>query len=200
MINQAFQCVQDLSRKYKIDESHSLKHSIEVMRFAEDILNEEGLTHPELNSQRNIIISAAILHDMCDHKYVKNEDLAIDEIKGYMVDYLSAEELDIMVKIIKNMSYSKVKIHGYPDLGIYQRAYHIVREADLLAAYDIDRCVIFGMEVEKNTYTEALLRAKKLYADRVMKYRDDNLFITPYSQRKSLELYYANIRYIFASK
>ncbi len=92
------------------------------------------------------------------------------------------------------MSYSKVKLNGYPDLGEFQHAFHIVREADLLAAYDMDRCVIYAMEVEKYNYVEALERAKQLYAGRVMKYREDNLFITSYSKRKSLKLHCANMR------
>jgi hypothetical protein len=86
------------------------------------------------------------------------------------------------------MSYSKVKKNGYPDLGEYQLAYHIVREADLLAAYDIDRCVIFGMAVTKLNYTDAFARATELYRERVLTYRSDGLFVTDWSKRKSLEL------------
>jgi hypothetical protein len=64
-----------------------------------------------------------------------------------------------------------------------------VREADLLAAYDIDRCIIYGMAVDKMTYTMAVERATVLFADRVLKYRDDGLFVTAWSQTKSLELH-----------
>jgi len=82
-----------------------------------------------------------------------------------------------------------VKKKGYPDLGEYQLAYHIVREADLLAAYDIHRCIIYGMAVDKMTYTMAVERATVLFAGRVLKYRDDGLFVTAWSQAKSLELH-----------
>jgi HD superfamily phosphodiesterase len=189
MQNQAFYCVMDFTRRYNIDESHSLKHSIEVMRFAENIYVSELAANPQLERQKDIILASAILHDMCDRKYVKDEDGAIAELREFMKDFFTDADFDVVVSIITTMSYSKVKKNGYPDLGEYQLAYHIVREADLLAAYDIDRCVIYGMAVDKMTYTMAVERATVLFADRVLKYRDDGLFLTAWSQAKSLELH-----------
>jgi hypothetical protein len=189
MQNQAFKCVMDFTRRYNIDESHSLKHSMEVMQVAEKILESEFHTNPQLERQRDIILASAILHDMCDHKYVSDEAGAIAEMREYMKEFFTDADFDVVVSIITTMSYSKVKKKGYPDLGEYQLAYHIVREADLLAAYDIDRCIIYGMAVDKMTYTMAVERATVLFAGRVLKYRDDGLFVTSWSQAKSLELH-----------
>ena len=188
MIDQAFACVMHLTKKYDIDESHSLKHSMEVMRFAYDIFTSERATNPYLEQQETIILASAILHDMCDRKYVPDETVALQEIRDFMAGNLTEQELDVIVSIITTMSYSKVKKNGYPNLGEFQLAYHIVREADLLAAYDIDRCVIFGMAVTKMNYTDAFARATEIYRDRVLTYRSDGLFVTEYSKRKSLEL------------
>jgi HD superfamily phosphodiesterase len=188
MIDQAFKCVMHFTKKYDIDESHSLKHSMEVMRFAYDIFTSERTSNLHLVDQETIIIAAAILHDMCDRKYVPDEATAIQEIRDFMAGHLTTEQLDVIVSIVSTMSYSKVKKNGYPDLGEYQLAYHIVREADLLAAYDMDRCIIFGMAVTKLDYTDAFVRATELFRDRVMKYRSDGLFVTEYSKRRSLEL------------
>ena len=188
MIDQAFACVMHLTKKYDIDESHSLKHSMEVMRFAYDIFTSERATNPYLEQQETIILASAILHDMCDRKYVPDETVALQEIRDFMAGNLTEQELDVIVSIITTMSYSKVKKNGSPNLGEFQLAYHIVREADLLAAYDIDRCVIFGMAVTKMNYTDAFARATEIYRDRVLTYRSDGLFVTEYSKRKSLEL------------
>ena len=185
LINQAFQCVMDLTAKYNIDESHSLKHSMEVRQFANDIYDSELEANPHLVDQKMIILLSAILHDMCDHKYV-DVDVGIAEIGRYMCDF---PDFPIVAQIITTMSYSKVKKNGYPDLGIYQLAYHIVREADLLAAYDIDRCIIFAMSVHKLDYRDATARANELFTERVMKYIDDGLFVTEYSKRKAGELH-----------
>ena len=188
MIDQAFACVMHLTKKYDIDESHSLKHSMEVMRFAYDIFASELLKNPHLAEQETVILASAILHDMCDRKYVPDEAAAIQEIRDFMAGHLTEQELDVIVSIVTTMSYSKVKKNGYPELGEWQLAYHIVREADLLAAYDIDRCVIFGMAVTKLNYTDAFARATELYRERVLTYRSDGLFVTDWSKRKSLEL------------
>ena len=122
---------------------------------------------------------------MCDKKYV-DEVEGLAEIQRYMSEF---SDFPVIAKIITTMSYSKVKKNGYPDLGIYQLAYHIVREADLLAAYDIDRCIIFAMAVHKMDYSEATVRASELFKERVMKYIDDGLFVTEYSKRKAGELH-----------
>jgi HD superfamily phosphodiesterase len=189
MQDQAFKCVMEFTKKYNIDESHSLKHSMEVQRFAENIYVSELGLNPSLLTQKNIIMASAILHDMCDRKYVPDEATAIREMREYMAAFLTEGELDAIVSIITTMSYSKVKKNGYPDLGEYQLAYHIVREADLLAAYDIDRCIIYGMSVDKLAYSVAVDRANVLFVDRVMKYRSDGLFVTEWSKAKSLELH-----------
>jgi HD superfamily phosphodiesterase len=188
MINQAFECVKHLTEKYKIDESHALKHSMEVMRFAYEIFASERWANPHLVEQETVVLASAILHDMCDRKYVPDEATAIQEIRDFMAGHLSDQDLNAIISIITTMSYSKVKKNGYPDLGEYQLAYHIVREADLLAAYDIDRCVIFGMAVTKMNYTDAFARATEIYRERVLTYRSDGLFVTDWSKRKALEL------------
>jgi hypothetical protein len=87
------------------------------------------------------------------------------------------------------MSYSKVKKNGYPDFGEYQLAYHIVREADLLAAYDLDRCIIYRMMRDSTNYTDALVESKNLFESRILNYRKDKLFVTFYSKNKSLLLH-----------
>ena len=125
---------------------------------------------------------------MCDKKYM-NEDHGIAYMNKYMKEYISPEELEIVSHIIKTMSYSKVKINGYPDFGEHQLAYHIVREADLLAAYDLDRCIIYRMMQSKFNYTDALFESKNLFENRILNYRKDNLFITNYSKNKSLLLH-----------
>jgi hypothetical protein len=68
-------------------------------------------------------------------------------------------------------------------------AYHIVREADLLSAYDVDRCIIYSMVREHLDYEWAVRRTLKIFDERVFKYRSDGLFVTPYSRNLSLRLH-----------
>ena len=127
---------------------------------------------------------AAIGHDMCDKKYM-NEQEGILRYQKYLSPIMIPRDLEIMGKIISTMSYSKVKVNGFPELGDYQLAYHIVREADLLAAYDLDRCVIYKMYHNNVDYNYALKDAFQLFDNRVLKMRDDNLFTTDFAKRES---------------
>jgi len=188
LINQAFRFVIQTSVEYNIDESHSLKHSLEVFNYANTIYESEVVKFPQLENHREIISLASIVHDMCDKKYM-NEDLGVANMVNYMKDYILPEDLDMVSKIIKTMSYSKVKINGYPDFSEHQLAYHIVRESDLLAAYDLDRCIIYRMMHGNFNYTDALVESKNLFENRILNYRKDKLFITSFSKNKSLLLH-----------
>jgi len=97
--------------------------------------------------------------------------------------------LEIVGNIIGTMSYSKVKANGYPEMGEYQLAYHIVREADLLAAYDIDRCIMYDMYRNNSDYFDALQEAFELFEKRVFRMRRHRLFTTSYAKRESLKLH-----------
>jgi HD superfamily phosphodiesterase len=188
IVNSAFQYVTEMSRFFMIDESHALKHSMEVFHTASKIYNSEVKKFPQLEKQKEIIYVSAIVHDMCDKKYM-NEDAGMDLIEKHFREMVTEEQMKIILKIIATMSYSKVKKDGYPDLGEYQMAYHIVREADLLAAYDVDRCIIYSMFCEKMSYQDSVARTLDLFQTRVLKYRSDKLFVTSYSKNASMLLH-----------
>jgi hypothetical protein len=188
LINIGFKYVIQTSNHYNIDESHALKHSMEVYTLSKKIYESEIIKNPKLEQNQAIIYMAAIGHDMCDKKYMDEKE-GINNYKSYLSEFMSPTDLDIMGQIIGTMSYSKVKVNGFPNLGEYLTAYHIVREADLLAAYDIDRCIIYGMYRENCNYTDGLKRAVKLFDNRVFKMREDGLFITDYSKKESLKMH-----------
>jgi hypothetical protein len=189
LINTGFKYVMETSKQFKIDESHSLKHSMEVFGYAKKIFESEVYNNPILKTQEDIIYMSAIGHDMCDKKYMDEKE-GINKYKNYLSQQMEEPKLEVMGKIIETMSYSKVKMNGYPNLGKYQLAYHIVREADLLAAYDLDRCIIYKMYKDNTSYTDSLSEALTLFDKRVFKMRDDGLFLTNYSIKESLILHY----------
>ena len=188
IISKAFDLVILLSKKFNIDESHSLKHSMEVYNFALKIYDSELIMNHYLEKQKDIIILAAILHDTIDKKYVA-ESVGLEEIRHYMKEHIEPEKLEIIFQIITTMSYSTVKKNGFPLLNEYQLAYHIVREADLLAAYDIDRCIIYAIYQKHMDYPTALNAATILFENRVFKHRIDKLFVTNFSKKLSLQLH-----------
>jgi HD superfamily phosphodiesterase len=172
------------SSKYNIDESHGLKHSMEVFQFAHKIYEQEVAKNVLLESQTRIIYASAIVHDMCDKKYM-NEKKAIRELDNILEPELSQHEISIVKEIVSTMSYSKVKVNGFPHLGPYMTAYHVVREADLLAAYDFDRCMIYQMHNANSDVEEAFDNASTLFENRVLKHNEHGLFTTDYAKEIS---------------
>ena len=97
--------------------------------------------------------------------------------------------------IIETMSYSTVKKHGFPELGNYNMAYHIVREADLLAAYDFDRAIMYDLYQNNMRLEDAYKSSYELFQKRVFRHKSDQLLITDYSkQQHDLLCFNANIR------
>lgn len=180
--------VQMTSIKNNIDESHGLGHSMEVLHNAHQIYTHNVFKYPGLKDQEAVIYTSAMIHDMCDKKYMNQSDgiRNINELLNYKMSYLDIQMVD---KIISTMSYSTVKKNGFPKLDNYQMAYHIVREADLLAAYDFDRSVIYHMYNTNSDFTKAYINALDLFENRVLKHHKDELFITDYSKKKGQELH-----------
>jgi HD superfamily phosphodiesterase len=177
--------------KYKIDDSHGISHSMNVLYYANQIFQSEVVTNPYLKNQERIIYVSSVLHDMCDKKYMTEAD-GIQEISEYLEDVISPNEIEITKNIISTMSYSKVKKQGFPDLGNFQDAYHIVREADLLTAYDFDRSMIYHMyksPTRNIDATNAFMNANDIFEKRILKHNEDGLFITNYSKMESQKLH-----------
>lgn len=183
-----FQFVMKTVAKYNIDESHGLSHAFQILTQANSIYESEVIKIPELKEHEKVIYIAAIVHDMCDDKYMSTET-GLDTIERFLStieDFkLTQSEIKAIRNIINTMSYSKVKKNGFPELGEYQHAYHIVREADLLCAYDFDRCMLYHMHSRNTGIENAFNDSKQLFDIRVFKHNDDGLFIMDYSKKQS---------------
>ena len=171
---------------FRIDESHGIFHSMNVLHHSHNILQSELPRNPFLENHRNIIYTSAILHDICDKKYVDQHD-GVNYIKCFLEKEtnLTDNEIEVSINIMETMSYSTVKQNGYPDLGPYQLSYHIVREADLLAAYEFDRSVVYNMNNVDPLFTHSMMNALDLFDNRVFRHNADNLFVTDYSKELS---------------
>lgn len=187
LLNKLFSFVILTTKKYSIDESHGISHAMDILHFASIIYKNEIMKTPLLKNNERIIYVSAILHDMCDKKYMSEKE-GIESIEEFLKEKIPRNEIDITKKIISTMSYSTVKKNGFPDLQEYQLAYHIVREADLLCAYDFDRAMIYNIHKTDGNITTAFDDSEKIFNTRVLKHFDDNLFITDTSKQNALVL------------
>ena len=187
LLNTLFRYVLLTTKKYNIDESHGLSHSMDVLLYSNKLYEDWLPKHPHLKNQERIIYVSAVLHDMCDKKYMVQEE-GIRDIGQYLKSSVTDNEINVVKLILSTMSYSKVKKDGFPNLGIYQSAYHIVRESDLLSAYDFDRSLIYHINKSKVDIDVAYKNAEELFQTRVFKHKKDGLLISDYSNRMHDEL------------
>ena len=185
LLSRLFHYVMLISSKHRIDESHGLKHSMEVLLYTQSIYNVEVIKHPILEQHERIAYVSAVVHDMCDKKYMTESD-GIRDIHRYLENDLTENELSIIKKIISTMSYSTVKKNGFPFLGPYQYVYNVVREADLLAAYDFDRCMMYKMHLygmnKEMDMADVFQDAETLFETRVFKHNEDGLLHTEFAK------------------
>jgi hypothetical protein len=92
------------------------------------------------------------------------------------------------------MSYSWVQQHGYPEMAEpYIQAYHVVREADLLCSYDVDRSIFFHINKAVSrgeVVLGAFANATDLFESRVLPLRGRGYYTTAegYIQAAQLEI------------
>jgi len=185
LFTKLFKYVMTISSHYRIDESHGLQHSMNTLYYANQIFKSEASIKPYIKPQERIIYVSAVLHDMCDKKYVDKEQ-HLQHIEHFLEESLPYKEITAIQQIISTMPYSYVKQHGFPDLCEYQDAYHIVREADLLTAYDFDRSLIYHLHSKPNsTLINAHASAVDFFENRAFKHDNDGLFTTKYAKEKS---------------
>jgi hypothetical protein len=187
-MDKLFKYVFVTTTKFNINESHGMKHSMDVLNFAHKIYKSESYKGNDLKKYEKIIYTSAILHDMCDKKYV-DQNTGLKDINYFLKEKASFSEITMINHIISTMSYSFVKKNGFPNFGQHQLVYHIVREADLLAAYDFDRCLIYNIHKMDGNVTKAFSDSKTLFENRIFKHNIDNLFITDFSKEESLILH-----------
>jgi len=193
VIDAAFDCVRNLCVRYNIDESHAMKQSMVALFHTTQSYEFHVARHPYLVPQKVVLFVAAIVHDMCDVKYV-DQLVGLRAIYEYLHPFLSPEDFNAMALIITTMTYDTVREKGFPNMNDWQLGYHIVREADLLSAYDIDRCILYGIYHENMTYGEALVNGTNVFQNRVLRYIEDGLFITEYGVATAHDLHGRAVR------
>jgi hypothetical protein len=139
---------------------------------------------PITESEERVMLLSAFTHDLCDRKYTDVES-GLQTISAWLstLDLPSAEH-EAILKIITTMSYSKVTKYGYPtDLGDFLIAYHHTRIADLIDAYDINRCYAYQThahpEMEER---EKWLAVVSLFETRMLTQKDRYILpVCPYA-------------------
>lgn len=87
------------------DESHDYAHAIAVRDLALRISRDE---HPVPLPDESILIAAAMVHDVCDHKY-KELSISPKELEAFLLDHFDGDDSKVsrVLWIVNNVSWKK---------------------------------------------------------------------------------------------
>lgn len=153
------------------DPSHGIEHAEKVYNNAMEIAKGSSSTTIDMNT----LITVAILHDVCDHKY-KDKSISKEDLRQFIASLASTYQLDTetIMLIIDNISWSKQNKSGYvePELSpSNQQILAIIRDADRLeaiGAIGIERCIEYTKAFHPNLEDRALI-------DHVLQHCDEKL-------------------------
>lgn len=136
------------------DDTHDFRHALKVTNNALIIFEDEQLD----NKYKKLVIYAAMLHDVCDHKYP--DSIPFNELKYFISTHFDYKETNIICDIINSVSFSKEvkgerKVLQYP----YDIILNIVSDADKLEALGytgLERCENYGKIKGEDTIKHVL--------------------------------------------
>lgn len=182
LFSSAFDFCASVCRTQGIDSSHNHQHMARVARMTERLNDLCGRTVGQ--DEKDVMILAAFTHDLCDHKYT-DVGAGLEVVDRWLIQQpISDEQRRAVCRIISTMSYSKVKVDGYPsDLGKWTLAYHHTRIADLIDAYDIERCYTYQSHKHPEMTEKEKWRAViDLFERRVLTQKDEYILpVAPYA-------------------
>ncbi|NDE14594.1 hypothetical protein EBZ80_06650 [bacterium] len=134
---ESFRLVRDLSLDHGIDDSHNERHSKEVLFWSIELLRRSE--RPLSRREHTRIATVALLHDLVDPKYEGDREPFVEQ---HLIRWFRPEERLRIMEIMKTMSYRKTFTgDGFVFPNGSSHEYHVPREADLLASYNLARMV-----------------------------------------------------------
>jgi HD superfamily phosphodiesterase len=147
------------------DESHNYQHAQIVYANSKKIMDSFNFEYDD-----DILMFAALLHDVCDHKYPKS--ITLGDLESFIRKYVP-NKADIIMKIISNVSYSKEVAGKREELtfpyNIYLDAISDADKIEALGKKGIERCEIFtrakGGRVPQDVIQHCYDKLLRLYTE-----------------------------------
>jgi len=139
-------------RQYSYDKmsgdatGHNFDHIERVVRTAKRILKDEP-------ADSLITLGAAYLHDVADDKLVSDPDKLESEIKEFLQNIsLNAEQIDEIIYITHNLSFSKSLSENPPKLSLAGQIVQDSDRLDAIGAIGITRAIYYGGNYSETIY------------------------------------------------
>ena len=137
---QRFQVIRDFVTDVmsQNDPSHDLEHVLRVCRNVELILDSVEVSWSE--TDREIVLLAALCHECCDVKYVPDKTMAAERLTQALHSAnIPVRSVRIIAEVVPLLSFSRRLREGMPRFSSdrARRVYEIVSDADYLEALGI---------------------------------------------------------------
>ena len=156
------------------DESHDWKHHQRVVNFAKTIAEKESV-HPDFIW---LLVIAAWIHDIVDHKYVKDLKVALADIRRYL-GFLHILDISRIIEWITHTSWSKEKRGDPAVVEVLKKDFcaRILADADRLDSISheespipdmpmgIYRCYQYSKMANPNATEDELIALVKKHCD-----------------------------------
>lgn len=167
-----------MNKKLIMDKTgHSISHIKRVENIAEKIASKEKIQKKEWE----IIQACVYLHDIIDDKVTENIDLARKEVIDILKQSNAEEkEIEIIMYIINNMSYSK----NLKEKKTLNKIGQIVQDADridALGAIGISRAFYYGGSKGHSMYNDN--KARKISELSEDNYRNNSSIINHFYEK-----------------
>lgn len=172
---ESFRLARELSLNYGIDDSHNERHSKEVLFWSIELLRRSDRCFSRRQQTR--IATIALLHDLVDPKYEGDREPLVEQ---HLVRWFRPAERHRMMDIMKTMSYRKTFTgNGFVFPEDATDEYHVPREADLLASYNLARMVEYRRARRPEmTFYDIRQDMKQYFAERTGRLVADGAFVT----------------------
>ena len=164
------------------DSSHDSEHAERVLRLALEIAEA---TYPSLDA--SIITVAALLHDVCDHKY--KGATGTETLRDFVATQTGMDRASDIMDIIDNISFSKQDKGLDKDLGEDLTPYLVcIRDADRLEAIGesgLQRCEQFTLARGGHIPRDVVQHCK----DKLLRLYSEHFIITDYARKLALPLH-----------
>ncbi|KAG9390773.1 hypothetical protein J8273_7026 [Carpediemonas membranifera] len=155
------------------DSSHDVQHALRVCSQATKIIQSmrSGIVEDDAWSDELcmlVVVSASLIHDAIDHKYVDCEEKkqsVLESIKVRLSKVIGNIGADAVALIITNMSFSQKKALTTQELAPFGVLRDIVRDADRLdamGAVGIARCFAYTAASGQSFYEARAHFSEKL--------------------------------------
>ena len=180
------------------DSSHNHEHAWKVYESAIKIMEAEAKGQA---FDYELIATAAMLHDVCDHKYP--ESIPRESLDAFIVSKVGEKKAQDVIFLIDNVSFSKEDkvrkgLATSPPVPDHLKMYlDVLRDADRLEAIGqigIDRCIAYSLSIGRKIPEDVIVHCH----EKLLRLYEEHFIVTDMGRELAKPLHQVIVDYVVA--